>query len=197
MITAQEISRRMSENAVPVSPAPDASRFSTAELLAALRARPYREAAFLLTRLTQGRSLAESAAFYGISPDAFSVHLLRAALGWSRAASLPCRPPENDAEEDVWARALAGALEQDTASVPPPLTAPLAMCRRMRALGKEVTEALQAAEREEEDSPRRRREDWMRRLAVLALLGLTAYLYFSRPVEQPSERRIPARPSER
>ena len=70
----------MSENAAPVSPIPDASRFSTAELLAALRVLPYREAAFLLTRLTQGRSLEESAAFYGISPEAFSVHFLRAAL---------------------------------------------------------------------------------------------------------------------
>ncbi|WP_043428392.1 hypothetical protein [Cystobacter fuscus] len=181
----------MSENAAPVSPAPDAALFSTAQLLAALRALPYREAAFLLTRLTQGRSLEESAAFYGISPEAFSVHFLRAALGLSRAASLPCRPPENDAQEDVWARALAGALEQDTEGVPTALAATLALCRRMRALGQEVTGALQAAEREEENSPRRRREDVLRRLAVLALLALTAWLYFNRPVEEPPKRPIP------
>lgn len=181
----------MSENAAPVSPAPDASHLSTAQLLAALRALPYREAAFLLTRLTQGRSQEESAAFYGISPEAFSVHFLRAALGLSREASLPCRPPENDAEEDVWARALAGALEQDTGAVPPPLAATLALCRRMRALGQEIAGALQAAEREEEDSPRRRREDVLRRLAVLALLALTAWLYFNRPVEEPPKRPIP------
>lgn len=173
---------------MPVSPAPDASRFSTAQLLAALRALPYREAAFLLTRLTQGRSLEESAAFYGISKEAFSVHLLRAALGLSRASSLPCRPPENDEEEDVWARALAGALEQDTGGVPSPLMVTLELCRRMRARGEEVTQALQSAEREEEDSPQRRREDGLRRLAVLALLGLTAWLYCNRPVEEPSKR---------
>ncbi|OJH33802.1 hypothetical protein [Cystobacter ferrugineus] len=181
----------MSENAAPVSPAPDASHFSTAELLAALRALPYREAAFLLTRLTQGRSLEQSAAFYGISPESFSVHFLRAALGVTRAASLPCRPPENDAEEDVWARALTGALEQDTVGVPPALTETLALCRRMRALGQEVTGALQAAEREEENSPTRRREDLMRRLAVMALLGLTAWLYCNRPMEEPPKRSIP------
>ena len=182
----------MAENGARVSPAPDPSRFTTADVLAALRALPYREAAFLLTRLTQGRSLEQSATFYGIPPDAFSVHLLRAALGATRAASLPCRAPENDAEEDVWARALSVALERDGGpAVPAPLAAPVALCRRMQALGGQVTEALQAAERADEDSPARRREDWLRRLAVLALLGLTAYLYFTRPPEEPPARNIP------
>lgn len=171
----------MTENVPPVSPPPDASRFTAAQLLAALRVLPYREAAFLHTRLTRGHALEESAAFYGISPDAFSVHLLRAALAWSRAATLPCRPPESDTQEAVWARALAGALEQENASVPAALVGTVALCRRLRALGGEVTQALQAAEQEEESSPARQREDWLRRLAVLALLALTAYLYFTRP----------------
>jgi hypothetical protein len=171
----------MSENVPPVSPTPDVSRFPAAQLLAALRVLPYREAAFLLTRLTRNHSQEESAAFYGISPESFSIHLLRAALDWSRAAALPCRPPESDLEEESWARALAGALDQEGGSVPPALVATVALCRRMRALGGEVTEALQAAEQEEENSPARRREDGLRRLAVLVLVALTAYLYFSRP----------------
>ena len=68
-----------------------------------------------------------------------------------------------------------------------------AAVRRMLALGPQVTEALQAAEREEEASPARRREDWLRRGAVLALLALTAYLYFTRPPEEPPRAPIPMR----
>ena len=183
----------MAENAAPVSPAPDASRLTTAELGAALRALPYRSSAFLATRLVRGRSLEDSAAFYGISREAFSVHLLRAALELTKAAALPCRPPEGDVEEDVWARALAEALERETAGVPPGLTETVAVCRRLRAMGAEVVAALEAAEREEEDSPKRQREDWLRKAAVLALLGLTAYLYCNRPPEESRERPVQPR----
>ncbi|WP_324965625.1 hypothetical protein [Archangium sp.] len=186
----------MTENAAPVSPAPDVSRLSTAELGAALRALPYRQTAFLVKRLVQGRSLRESAAFYGITPESFSVHLLRAGLALTTAAALPCRAPENDVEEDVWVRALAEALERETAAVPPALVETVALCRRLRALGPEVEAALEAAEREEVDSPKGQREDWLRRLAVLALLGLTAYLYCNRPEEAP-ERRVQPRSIER
>jgi hypothetical protein len=190
---AQEIGRRMAENRAPVSPAPDVTRLSAPELGAALRALPYRPSAFLVKRLVQGRSLEESATFYGISPEAFSVHLLRAGLALTGTVALPCRSPENDAEEDVWARALAEALERETAAVPAALAETVTLCRRLRALGPEVAAALEAAEREEEDSPKRQREDWLRRLAVLALVGLTAYLYCNRP-EEPPERPVQPRP---
>lgn len=193
---AQEISRRMTENAAPVSPAPDASRLSTAELVAALRAIPYRASAFLMTRLVQGRSQQESAAFYGITPEAFSVHLLRAGLALTQAAALPCREPENEGEEDVWARGLAEALERETAAVPPALAETVALCRRLRVLGREVAAALEAAEREQEESPKGQREDWVRRLAVMALLALTAFLYCNRAEETP-ERRVQPRSIER
>lgn len=182
---AQEIGRRMTENGGPVSPAPDVSRLSTTELGAALRALPYRQSAFLATRLLQGRPLEDSAAFYGISPAAFSVHLLRAGLALTTAAALPCRAPADDAEEALWARVLADALEREEAGVPPSLATPVALCRRLRALGPQVAAALESAEREEEVSPRSRREELRRRLAVLALLGLTAYLYCNRPEEPP------------
>jgi hypothetical protein len=193
MLMAQEIGQRMTENARRVSPPPDVSRLSAPELCAALRALPYRESAILVHRLVRGRTLEESAAFYGISPEAFSVHLLRAGLSLTAAAVLPCRPPENDAEETLWARALTEALERETAAVPPGLTSPVALCRRLRALGPEVAAALEAAEREEEGSPNRTREDWLRKLAVLALLGLTGYLYCNRP-EDPPERPVQPRP---
>lgn len=193
---AQEIGQRMTENAAPVSPAPDVSRLSTAELGAALRALPHRQSAFLMTRLVQGRSQEESAAFYGITLESFRVHLLRAGLALTTVAALPCREPESDVEEDVWARALAEALERETAAVPAALTETVAVCRRLRAWGPEVAAALEAAEREQEESPRRQREDWLRRLAVLVLLGLTAILYCNRSEETP-ERRVQPRSMER
>jgi hypothetical protein len=172
------------------------SRLTAAELCAALRALPYRQAAFLVTRLVQGRTQEESAAFYGISREAFSVHLLRAGLALTEALNLPCRAPENDAEEDVWARALAEALERETATVPQVLAETVALSRRLRTLGGEVAAVLETTEREEEESPKRRREDWLRKLAVLALLGLTAYMYCNR-AEEPPERSTPTRPRER
>lgn len=193
---AQEIGRRMAENAARVSPAPDVSRLTTSELGAALRALPYRESALLVTRLVRGRSREESAAFYGITPEAFSVHLLRSGLALTRAVALPCREPVDDGEEDLWARALTEALERESAPVLPSLTGTVELCRRLRALAPEVSAALEAAEREEEDSPKRRREDLWRRLAILALLGLTAYLYCNRS-EDPPERPVQSRPIER
>ncbi|WP_211276516.1 hypothetical protein [Archangium gephyra] len=193
---AQEIGRRMAENGAPVSPAPDVSHLSTAELVTALRALPYRQTAFLMTRLVQDRSTRESASFYGITPEAFCVHLLRAGLALTRAAAPPGREPENDVEEDVWARALAEALERETAAVPGALTETVALCRRLRALGREVAAALEAAEREQEESPKGKQEDWLRKLAVAALLVLTAFLYCNRTEEAP-ERRVQPRAMER
>ncbi|WP_233262194.1 hypothetical protein [Vitiosangium sp. GDMCC 1.1324] len=180
-----------------MSPALDVSRLTTPELCAALRALPYRQTALLVRRLVQGHSLEDCAAFYGISREAFSVHLLRAGLELTNAVGLPCRSPESDVEEDVWARALTEALERETVTVPPALAETVALCRRLRALGAEVAAALEAAEREEEDSPKRQREEWLRKLAVLALLGLTAYLYCNRPEEPREQRPVQPRSIER
>jgi len=169
----------MTEDVVPVSPPPDISQLSPTALSEALRALPYRQAAFLTVRLLQGRSLEASAAYYGISPAAFSVHLLRAALTLAETLALPCRPPAEDAEEDLWARGLAEALEREV-TAPPGLTVLVALCRRLREVGQEVTAGLESLERAEAESPHRQREDWIRRLVVLVLLALTAFLYWNR-----------------
>lgn len=187
---AQENGRRMAENHGPVSPAPDVSLLSAVELSAALRALPYRASAFLVMRLVRGQSLEACAAFYGISPSAFSIHLLRAALELTRMLALPYRPPENEVEEDVWARSLTEALERESVGTASALTGVVDVCRRVLALGPGVAAALDAAEREEEQSPRRRREEWLRKLAVLALVALTLWLYLHRPPEPP-ERPAP------
>ncbi|WP_434380375.1 hypothetical protein [Melittangium boletus] len=179
-----------------MSPPPDAARLSTAELTPVLRALPPRAAALLLMRLAQGRPRAGCAAFYGIRPEVFDIHLLRAALALSRALALPVREPETDAEETLWAQALAGSLDEASARVPMALRATGALCERLRALGPELAAALQAAERAEEASPASKREDLLRRLAILALLALTAYLYLNRP-EEPPARAPPALPRER
>ena len=182
----------MTENAAPVSPPLDASRLSAVDLGTALRALPPRSAAFLLRRLAQGHSLEDCATFYGISAEAFSLHLLRSALTLAQHLSLPGRPPETDAEEALWARALAEALERESEVHPPSLRGAVSLCRRLRGVGPEVTQALQAAEQAEEASPARGREEWLRRLAILLLLAITAYLYFNR-AEEPPARPPPAR----
>ncbi len=186
----------MAENLPPVSPASDASRLSAAVLGTALRALPYRTSAFLVTHLVQRRTLVASATFYGISPQAFCVHLLRAALALARETGLSSRQPVSDAEEDVWARALGEALEHETAAVPPALADTVGVCQRLRAVGPEVAAMLAEAERAAEESPKRRREDLLRRLAVLALLALTAWLYFNRP-QEPAQRSAPPRALDR
>ncbi len=170
----------MTEDGGPVSPPPDVSQLSPTALSEALRALPYRQAAFLIFRLVRGRSLEASAAYYGISPESFSVHLLRAVLTLAGTLALPYRPPAEDAEEALWARGLAEALEREV-TVPPGLTVLVALCRRLRGVGQEVTATLEALERAEAESPRRQREDWIRRGVVLALLALTAFLYWNRP----------------
>jgi hypothetical protein len=182
----------MTENGVPVSPPPDASALSPTALAEALRALPYRQAALLTLRLVQGRSREDCAAFYGISPAAFSVHLLRAALALATVAHLPSRPPAEEAEEDVWSRALAEALEREPMTAPAGLAPVVALCRRLQASGSEVAATLDAIELAEASSPRRQREDWLRRVAILALLALTAFLYWNRPAEPPER---PARPA--
>lgn len=197
MKEAQEIDRRMAENRQPVSPTPDASRLSAAELAEALKKLPYRQMGFLEGRLVRRRSLEACAAFYGITPEAFSVHLLRAGLALTEAEALPCRPPVDASEEAEWSRALSEALEDETAEVPTALVRTVKLCRRMRELGPQVEATLEAAEREEEASPKRRREDWVRRLVILALLGLTAWLYFSRAEEAPEPPTRPPVPIQR
>jgi hypothetical protein len=191
MKEAQEIGRRMAENRAPVSPPPDVTRLSPARLGAALRALPYRPSAFLLARLVQRRSLEECASLYGISPEAFSVHLLRAGQSLAAEVELPHRPPVNEAEEALWARHLSEALEREAVAGPSSLASTVELCRRLREQGPEVRTVLEVAEREEEDSPKRRREDQVRRLLILGLVGLTAWLYCTRPAE---ELELPTRP---
>ncbi|WP_223755091.1 hypothetical protein [Myxococcus sp. RHSTA-1-4] len=173
------------------SPAPDASRLSPPALTAALRAMEPRPSAMLLHRLVEGRPLEACAAFYGVSVEAFSVLLLRAGVALAREVGLPAREPAGEDEESAWARMLSEALAREDARFPAALVPVVEPCRRLREVGAEVAAGMEAAAREDAASPHRRREDWLRRLAVAALLALTAYLYLSRPEEPPRRPRPP------
>ncbi|WP_233277956.1 hypothetical protein [Myxococcus stipitatus] len=157
----------------------------------ALRELEPRAAALLTRRLVAGDSLEGCARFLGVSEAALSVSLLRAAVVLARSLTPTAREPAEGEEEAAWARMLTAALEREEAPVPTGLVPVVDVCRRLRAVSGEVATGLESATQEELASPRRRREDWMRRLAVAALLALTAYLYLSRP-QEPS--RLPPPP---
>ncbi|MFP2934270.1 hypothetical protein ACLESO_55960, partial [Pyxidicoccus sp. 3LG] len=65
---------------------PDASRLPPAVLVPALLAMEPRPSALLVRRLVEGRSEDECATFYGVSPAAISVLVLRAAVDLARRA---------------------------------------------------------------------------------------------------------------
>jgi hypothetical protein len=191
LIAAQENGQRMMETDAPMPPAFDASQLAPAALGAVLRALPPRPAALLRRRLVQGGSLEACSTFYGVTPEALSISLLREALGLTTAAGGSARPPANPDEEAAWARQLSAALERETAAVSPALLDTVTLCRHLLAAGTQVEAALAAAERVEAASPRRKREELIRRLAVGLLLALAAYFYWTRPPEPSTP---PARP---
>lgn len=167
-------------------PAFDPSQLTPAALAAALRNLPPRPVALLRRRWTRGESLEACAEFYGVTPEALSIHVLRESLALTAALGGSTRPPASPDEEEAWARQLSAATERETASVSPALLDTVALCRRLRAVGPEVEAALVAAEHLLEASPRRKREDLIRRLAVGLLLALAAYFYWTRPPEPAS-----------
>lgn len=162
-------------------PAFDAAQLSPQELGTLLRQRPPRPAALLRRRLVRAAPLEACATFYGIAPEAFSTHLLREALALTAASGGRVRSPETPEEEEAWTRQLSAALERETATVSPALADTVALCRRLQALGPQVEAAWEAADRAEAASPRRKREDLLRRIAVGLLLALAAYFYWTRP----------------
>jgi hypothetical protein len=191
LIATQENGQRMTETDVHMPPAFDPSQLTPTALSAALRALPPRPAALLRRRWVQGEPLEACAGFYGVTPEALSIHVLRESLALTAAVGGSTRPPASPDEEEAWARQLSAALERETATASPALLDTVALCRRLRAAGPEVEAALAAAERQLEDSPHRKREELIRRIAVGLLLALAAYFYWSRPPEPGS---APPRP---
>lgn len=168
------------------------AQLTPASLGAALRTLPPRPAALLRRRLTQGASLEACATFYGVTPEAMSIHVLREAQTLTSAVGGSARPPASPDEEEAWARQLSVALEREAAPASPALADTVALCKRLQQVGKEVEDHLAEVERLEESSPKRRREELLRRLAVGLLLALAAYFYWTRPPDPAPPRTLPS-----
>ena len=161
-----------------------ASNASPAELARALRELEPRAAALLRHRLVEGRSDQACSALYGISPEALAVHLLRATLALEARLGHPARVlPAQAREERDWAAQLALGLQRHAGAGPG-----LAVALRLVQLSEAVGAELAAAEQREAQSPVRRRNEWLRRLAVALLVAFTAWYALGR---QPSERPPP------
>lgn len=168
------------------------AQLTPAALGAALRTLPPRPAALLRKRLAQGASQEAVATFYGVTPEAAAIHVLREAQALTSAVGGTPRPPSGPDEEEAWARQLSAALERESAPVSPALADTAALCKRLQQVGKEVEDHLAELERLEEASPKRRREELFRRLAVGLLLALAAYFYWTRPPDPAPPRPLPS-----
>lgn len=168
------------------------AQLTPASLGEVLRSLPPRPAALLRRRLTQGASQEACATFYGVTAEALSVHVLREAQALTSAVGGSARPPASQDEEEAWARQLSAALDREAAPVSPALVDTVALCKRMQSVGKEVEHHLAELERLEEASPKRRREEFLRRLAVGLLLALAAYFYWTRPPDPAPPRTLPS-----
>ncbi|WP_426753118.1 hypothetical protein [Myxococcus sp. Y35] len=170
---------------------PDTPGRSPTASITALQALEPRPSAMLIQRLVENRPLAACAMHYGTSSQAFSVLLLRAAVTLARQRGLPAREPSSEDEEAAWARMLTEALERQDAKFPTALAPVVEACRELQAMAPQIATGLDAAERDARASPHRRREEWLRRLAVVALLALTAWLYLSKPGDAEAPRQRP------
>jgi hypothetical protein len=136
----------------------------------------------LVSRLTlDGWSLATLAERYGIDAPAARRLVLRAARDFEAALRRAHAPPLPDDVERPLADALAEALEAPgpgpAAAAEPvqPLVQALAALVAQRG---EVRRHLAEAEQRAAASPARRRETWLRRLAIITVLGVSAWLYW-------------------
>ncbi len=149
-----------------------------AEVLAALEGRPPQA---LGLRVLEGRSREDCAAFFGISPDAFDVMLLRAVRALEEAALPgPREPLLPFAEERLQAAQLARVLASDAvpeAELAPEVKRHARMLRHLRELAPDVKSALDALQRAREESPKAKRDLWIRRALVVLLIAAALYLY--------------------
>jgi len=141
-----------------------------------------RTAQALTLRILEARSREECATFFGISPRAFDVMLLRAARALEEASLPgPRRPLLTSREEQRQAEELAEALEGGE----PPAGTPIdpevrrleQLLRHLRGLAGGIRERIEQAERDAASSPRARWEVWGRRALMALLIAAAIYLY--------------------
>jgi hypothetical protein len=155
------------------------------QLVTLLRALPPRSLQALSFRLLDGLPRESCAHAYGIHPQAFDVMLYRAARQLTAAEQGRPPPVEPFAVEKRAATALAAALASPAADNSKPADRAAALpgpaeAQLLAEVGRNAARlrsALAEAERAEEASPRHRRIELVRRIMVIAVLLLTAYLY--------------------
>lgn len=166
---------------VPPDVSPSSAAPSAAELFDALSRLPPRTAQLLRYRVLEARPASECARLYGTSETAVAVHVLRAARLLStalctREKKVLLPTDETPAREDEELRAaMAVGRALDAGVEPDEVTGRLL---RLRALAPEVQRIAEERARADAASPARRRADWLRRVALAALVGLALWLYF-------------------
>lgn len=161
----------------------------------ALQRTPPRSAEVLSRVALDGWTVPTLAERYGVPAASASVLLLRSLRDFDAAANRAPTParPLPDADEAVQAEALARALEGGATS---DAVRPLAEALRALATHREgVKRRLAEAERLAAESPARRRETWLRRIAIVVVLALSAWFYWREQHEPPpAPRPRPALP---
>jgi hypothetical protein len=146
---------------------------------------PPRSAEVLSRVALDGWTVSTLAERYGIELASARRLLLRAARDFDAAAhhARTPAPPLADDVEQALADALAASLDgQAPSEAVRPLADALAALARHRD---EVKRRLSEAELVAASSPARRRERWLNRLAIAALLALSAWLYWREQHQPP------------
>ncbi len=151
------------------------ARMTPVELADLLLAMPPRSAQVLGNRFLEGRSREDCAALYGLTLESWDALLFRSA----REFGVP-HPASISYEDEVReAAALRSQLESDPSH-------PLNALTQHRD---EVRRLLVEAELKAEASPARARETLLRRLAIVAILVLSAYFYWRQQEKEHAQRR--------
>ncbi|MBL8917600.1 MAG: hypothetical protein JNJ54_01970 [Myxococcaceae bacterium] len=152
-----------------------------------------REGAVTQVHERAGRSFDQFAAFYGVAPAAAKVLLWRAVREFDAVVrGQPAPAPLPFELEARAAEALHAALESP---LPPPSQELASLVEPLRALtthAPALRERLAAAERAELDSPAYARETWLRRLAIVLVLALSAWFYWKADLTRLWQRWGPA-----
>lgn len=131
------------------------------------------------TEAGDGRSLAGFAAFYGV-PEAAAKVLLWRAVG-ELDASLAGRPAPAALpfeEEQRRADALCAALDAPLPPQSQELGKTVEALNALHANAAELRERLARAEQAELSSPEYARETWLRRVAIVVVLAVSAWFYW-------------------
>ncbi|MDP3503446.1 MAG: hypothetical protein Q8S33_24140 [Myxococcales bacterium] len=131
------------------------------------------------TETGDGRSQAAFAAFYGV-PEASAKVLLWRAVGEFDAAlaGRPAPTPLPFEEEQRRADALCAALEAPLPPQSQELGKTVEALTSLHANASAIRERLARAEQAELSSPEYARETWLRRIAIVVVLAVSAWFYW-------------------